>query len=131
VRTLRILVAEDNEDDFFFLERVLKKAGVASIYHVRDGRQAVEYLRGQGAYADRKAHPFPDILLLDLKLPHLTGHEVLEWLRKDRRFPTLKVFALSSSSDELDLLRARDKDIAGFFVKPVSLGHVAALLSRD
>ena len=78
-----VLLAEDNEDDRFLSSRTIAKAGVETVRHVPDGRQAIDYLAGHGVYADRALHPLPDILLLDLKMPRHTGHEVLEWLRRN------------------------------------------------
>ena len=76
-----VLLAEDNEDDLFLSSRVLAKASLQTVHHVADGREAIDYLAGRGPYADRVRHPLPDILLLDLKMPGHTGHEVLEWPR--------------------------------------------------
>jgi len=69
-----ILLVEDDENDVFFFRRALAKADSKLSFHlVTDGELALQYLNGQGNYADRAAHPLPDIVFLDLKLPYLSG----------------------------------------------------------
>jgi len=129
-RQLKILVAENDEDDLFFLERVLKRAGIASLYHVSNGEEARSYLEGAGRYRNRTTYPFPDILLLDLKLPVVSGHEILEWLPTQTLESRPKVYVLSSSNLNVDRDRAERAGADGYFVKPLSLGHLAALFNR-
>ena len=70
MRPFDILIAEDNEDDALILQQAFNKNGVRRPLHiVRDGALAIEYLHGDGVYADRVAHPFPNMVLLDLKMP--------------------------------------------------------------
>lgn len=79
-----ILLVEDNEDDVLFLRRALKLAGILNpLQVVRDGRQAIDYLEGSGAYMNRAEFPLPCLVLLDLKLPRVMGLDVLRWI--DRR----------------------------------------------
>ncbi len=124
-----VLIAEDNEDDLFLSARVLAKAGLPIPHHVGDGRQAVAYLAGEGVFADREAHPLPDILLLDLKMPGLTGHEVLEWMRRDGRFEGVRVCVLTSSDEPRDRKRVALAGARGYLVKPLRPGDVAEILA--
>lgn len=124
-----VLLAEDNEDDFFLTHRALTKAGLTSIHHVEDGRQAIDYLAGHGPYADRARHPLPDLFLLDLKMPHFTGHEVLEWLRTQPGLQNLAVHVLTSSDEPRDRERARLARADGYLVKPLFPDQVARLLA--
>lgn len=118
---LPLLLVEDNEDDAFFLRRALKHAGIAQPpAHVPDGRAAVDYLAGEGAYADRAAHPLPAIIFLDLNLPYLTGLQVLEWIRQRPEFARIVVIALTSSSEASDLRRAYALGVNSYVVKPSS-----------
>jgi len=76
-----ILVAEDDNTDAFFLARAFGKAGVPmALQFVRDGQEAVDYLVGEGRFANRLAHPGPDLLLMDLKMPRRDGFQVLAWV---------------------------------------------------
>ena len=124
-----VLVAEDNEDDLFLSTRVLTKAGLAPVLHVEDGRQAMDYLAGRGAYADRARFPIPDLLLLDLKMSFHTGHEVLEWLRGQPELRSLRVYVLTSSDEPRDRQRVQKAGVQGYLVKPLRADHVTAILA--
>src|SRR5256885_17080895 len=78
-----ILQVEDDPNDVFFLQHAMTKAGVANPVQVAtDGQQAIDYLRGAGKFADREQFPLPCLVLLDLKLPHVMGLDVLRWIRQ-------------------------------------------------
>ena len=125
-----VLLAEDNEDDRFLSSRTIAKAGVETVRHVPDGRQAIDYLAGHGVYADRALHPLPDILLLDLKMPRHTGHEVLEWLRRHPHLDAIRVYVLTSSDEPSDRRRVQSAGARGYIVKPLLPGHVSAILAE-
>src|SRR5579872_4629564 len=94
-----VLVAEDNEDDFFLFQRALTKAKFESpVQRVENGEEAIAYLAGEGGYDDRVKYPLPSLLLLDLKMPRRTGFEVLEWTRQHPVYKKLPVIILTSSS---------------------------------
>jgi CheY-like chemotaxis protein len=115
----RILVVEDDPDDALFLERAFVKAGVAGFDRVLgDGQEAISYLEGRGPYADRSAFPLPSHVILDLKLPKVSGLEVLGWLRSSERLRDLRVVILSSSGERSDRERAEALGVDGYFVKP-------------
>ena len=77
-----ILLVEDNEDDVSLIERAFARAGIDNpLQVVRDGEQAVSYLKAEGEYADRVKYPLPSLVLLDLKMPRRNGFEVLSWIR--------------------------------------------------
>jgi CheY-like chemotaxis protein len=124
-----VLLAEDNEDDLFLSRRMLAKAGLETVHHVADGRQALDYLAGRGPYADRARHPLPDIVLLDLKMPGHTGHEVLEWLRRQPDLQAVRVYVLTSSDEPSDRRRVQKAGAQGYIVKPLLLEHVSAILA--
>jgi CheY-like chemotaxis protein len=114
-----ILLVEDNEDDAFFMQRALRDAGIdCPVRLLEDGQQAIDYLGGQGDYADRAAHPLPMIVFLDLKLPFKSGHEVLEWIRRQPQFAKLIVIVLTSSNEPVDLNRAYKNGANSYVVKP-------------
>jgi CheY-like chemotaxis protein len=94
-----VLVVEDNPDDADLLRMAARKAPTAIAFHfVTNGEQAIGYIKGEGQFADRKAHPFPDLVLLDLWLPGIDGFDVLSWIRNDSESRDLKVFVWTDSS---------------------------------
>src|SRR5438270_7458616 len=102
-----ILLAEDLADHVLLVRRALDQAGVKNpLFVVRDGEEALEYLYGEGKYANRHEYPLPDLLLLDLKMPKMDGFEVLRVVRGDRRFATLRIIVLTSSEDIYDVNKA-------------------------
>lgn len=114
-----ILLVEDNEDDVFFMKRAMKSAAVENALQVvTDGQQAIEYLQGTGKFSDRTQFPLPILVLLDLKLPHKSGHEVLRWIREQPDFKTLVVIVLTTSRETSDIEKAYRSGANAFLVKP-------------
>jgi CheY-like chemotaxis protein len=102
-----VLVVEDNRDDADLLRVAAATAPEAVSFHiVSDGETALAYLEGNGSYADRHAHPLPDLVLLDISLPGISGFDVLTWIRRHPEFSTLKVFVWTDSADPAVLERA-------------------------
>jgi len=124
----KILVADDSADDQFLITHAMKKAGAAcSMYTVDDGAEAISYLCGSGEYADRARFPFPDLLLLDLKMPRLGGFDVLRWLRTSP-YKDLPVVAHSTSRLESDVQQAFELGASDYLLKSPDLAQVAAAL---
>jgi len=121
-----ILQVEDREEDVFLLRYAFKRAGIENPIQVAvDGQQAVDYLSGKGSYSDRLQFPLPQLVLLDLQLPHLTGLQVLEWIRQQPALKSLIVIVLSSSIHEGDIRRAYELGANAFLVKPSSTDTLA------
>jgi CheY-like chemotaxis protein len=119
-----ILLAEDYEDDVILMERALQKSDLKHpLRVVTDGQQAIEYLRGDDNYADRTAFPFPGLVILDLKMPAVTGFQVIEWMRKNDTTRLIPVIVLSTSSDSKDINRAYQLGANAYMVKPTN--HLA------
>jgi len=126
-----ILVAEDDTDDAFFLKRAFAKVGVrTSLQFVRDGQEAVQYLRGEGQFADRLTYPFPHLLLLDLKMPRMDGLQVLGWVRLQPFLKRLPAVIFSSSAHEKDINNAYDLGANSYLVKPHNPADLLALVNK-
>jgi DNA-binding response OmpR family regulator len=115
---------EDEENDVFFLQQAMKKAGVLNPIHVAsDGRQAIDYLQGTGKFANREEFPLPCLVLLDLKLPHVMGLDVLKWIRQQAEVPAIVVI-LTSSKDEADIATAYRLGANAYLVKPPAVSQL-------
>ena len=115
-----ILLAEDNEDHVALVQRAFKQAGLLNpLYVVNDGVEAIAYLSGDGKYENRNEYPLPSLLLLDLKMPHKNGFEVLDWIRHAPGLSGLRVVVLTSSEEIRDVNRAYELGANSFLVKPV------------
>jgi CheY-like chemotaxis protein len=115
-----ILLAEDSEDDVFILRRAFRQAGVTTAIHVvSDGAEALAYLKGEGKYSRRSEFPLPDLFLLDLKMPHLSGFQVLTWIRQQPELAPLRVVVLTTSDEIRDVNEAYRLGANSFLVKPL------------
>jgi len=127
----RVLIAEDDPSDVFFLKRAFVLAGVPAVLTFgRDGQEAIDYLEGESRYADRKAYPLPDLMLLDLKMPRLDGFDVLNWLRQQPGLKRLLVTVLTSSDQPQDINRAYDLGANSYLLKPHSAEHLSELVKH-
>jgi len=120
MRDLRpILLVEDNPKDAELTMAALARCQLLNeVTHVRDGVEALEYLRADGRYAGAQ-HGGPVVVLLDLKLPKLNGLEVLKEIRNDPAISRTPVVMLTSSREEQDLVRSYELGVNAFVVKPV------------
>ncbi|HWL15761.1 MAG TPA: response regulator [Opitutus sp.] len=117
-----ILLVEDEPDAITLLQYAFARAGIRHPIHtVNDGEEAIAYLRGDGRYADRTAHPLPQFTLLDLKLPRCSGIEVIRWIRETPAVRALPVIVLTSSKERSDVRRAYAAGANSYLVKPSSL----------
>ena len=115
----RVLYAEDEPDDVFFMELAFQKTGAETLLlTVRDGAEAVAYLSGEGRYTDRTQYPLPQLVLLDLKMPVMDGFDVLKWIRTTPTVSEIPVIVLTSSGNLTDKSRAALLGANGYLVKP-------------
>jgi CheY-like chemotaxis protein len=122
VNTNNILIAEDDENDRFLIQRAFTKAGInVPISFVIDGQEAIDYIQsrqGSPPATPETDTASPTLLLLDLKMPRLDGFQVLEWLNANPVYKPMLVVVFTSSSDPKDLQRARELGADSFIIKP-------------
>jgi two-component system, response regulator len=117
-----ILLVEDNPDDEELTLRALRQARIANeIVVARDGSQALEFLFGTGAHAGRDLSKMPSLVLLDMKLPKLSGIDVLNRMRADARTRLLPVVVFTSSSEDEDMLSSYRSGANSYVRKPVGM----------
>lgn len=115
-----ILLVEDSAEDLELALRALRKARLTNNIEVaRDGEEALNFLFGEGPYVGRKL-ALPKLILLDLKLPKVSGLQVLERLKNDERTQTIPVVVLTSSKEQSDLVESYRLGVNSFVVKPVN-----------
>lgn len=119
-----ILLVEDNSDDEALTIRALKKKNILNrVVVTRDGAEALEYLFGTGKYAERNLREMPEIILLDLNLPKLSGFEVLRRIRSDERTRLLPVIILTTSDQDRDKVESYSLGANSYIRKPVDFGQ--------
>jgi len=127
-RALHLLVAEDDEDDRFFIERAFKKGGAGRLNFVGNGEEVIDYLSGAGKFSDRRQFPYPDLVLLDVRMPRLDGFSVLKWVRNQEAYHTLPVIMWTSSDDKRDVARASEFGANSFLEKPFSVDELVTMV---
>jgi two-component system response regulator len=126
-----ILIVEDNPDDEEFTLRALHRAKVTNeIVVTRDGSEALDYLFGTGAHAGRDPAVSPAVVLLDLKLPKLSGIDVLRRMRAEEATRYTPVVVLTSSSEEEDMLRSYASGANSYVRKPVEFADFANAVAQ-
>jgi CheY-like chemotaxis protein len=120
--TKTILLVEDTPDDAELTVMALKQSGLLNeVVIAEDGLEALDYLFGEGRYAGRDPMNAPALVLLDIKMPRLDGIEVLQRLRADRRTHLLPIVMLTTSTEDVDLIRSYESGANAYVRKPVSL----------
>ncbi|MGH7683428.1 MAG: response regulator [Candidatus Acidiferrales bacterium] len=123
METRPILLIEDNPDDEALTLRALQKNNIKNeVVIARDGAEALDYLFGIGTHAGRDTRLMPHVILLDLKLPKVSGFEVLKALRTDARTKLLPVVILTSSNEERDRIEGYGLGANSYVRKPVEFG---------
>ena len=126
-----VLYVEDEENDYALLKLAAKRCGTPfALQYAADGDQAIAYLNGAGAYADREEYPFPDLVLLDLKMPRLDGFEVIRWIRDNPLTKTLPVVVLAGSSFRADIRRALELGANSYAAKPAKFEELQVLIDQ-
>lgn len=124
-----ILLVEDDENDATLVQLAFKKNDIPNpIQWVKDGSEAVAYLDGEGAYADRNLYPFPEVLLVDLKMPRMSGLELLAWIRDHPEFRVIPTIIMTASKLDADIEKAYSLGANTYMVKPPSLDQLAKMV---
>jgi len=119
--SLNILTAEDDPDDCLLVEEAFQECSQENhLFFVEDGITLLQYLRRQGSFAEPASAPRPDLILLDLNMPHKDGRESLAEIKADPDLRSIPVVVLTASNAEEDVFRTYELGGAGFITKPAS-----------
>ncbi|MFA3781778.1 response regulator [Melioribacteraceae bacterium 4301-Me] len=128
---VEILLIEDNPTDAELTIRALKKFNLANnILVIDDGEKALEYIFAEGSYSGRNINKSPKVILLDLKLPKVSGLEILKKVKSDERTKIIPVVVLTSSREESDLIASYKLGVNSFIVKPVDFTSFVSEISK-
>ena len=126
-----ILLVEDNPSDVALTKRALQRSRITNrLVVAEDGKEALDYLFAQGEHAGRDITDVPTLVLLDLKLPRVSGHEVLGRIRGDPRTRRIPVVILTSSKEEQDLATSYDLGVNSYIRKPVDFLQFAQAIDH-
>ncbi len=124
-----ILLVEDDENDAMLLRMAFERNNIANpVQWVKDGLEAVAYLNGDGIYSDRAKYPFPEVLLLDLKMPRMTGLELLAWISEHPEYKVIPTIIMTSSKQELDIESAYKLGANTYMTKPIAFDQLAQMV---
>ncbi len=125
-----ILMADDDADDCLLVSDALRETGHKhQLRFVRDGEELADYLLRRGKYANGQDAPFPDLILLDLKMPKKDGREVLHELKSDPRLRRIPVVALTTSTAEDDVRQSYDVGVNSYVTKPVTFRDLVDMMN--
>ncbi|HMH31804.1 MAG TPA: response regulator [Puia sp.] len=121
---VEILFAEDSTDDAMLAIRAFRKSGLNNkIFHVKDGAEALDFIYCKAAYSSRNKLNQPRLILLDLKMPKVSGMEVLQKIKSDPAMSSIPVVVLTSSSEDTDIKKCYELGANSYIVKPVEIVH--------
>lgn len=130
-KTRVILHAEDEPAHAAIVRIALQRnVGDVQLKQVDDGKAALDYLYRRGSYEDPAISPRPDLIILDLRMPHVSGLEILTIVKKDPELQTIPIVVLTTSDIEEDRLEARDCGVDGYLIKPVDFGKFVRMMDE-
>ncbi len=127
---VEILMVEDNPYDAELALRVLRKHNLANkVTLARDGAEALDFIFATGPFANRSREPHPKVVFLDLKLPKVSGIEVLRAIRSGERTRLLPVVVMTASQEERDIIDAYKLGVNSYVVKPIDFEQFTKVVS--
>ena len=130
LQPIAIAIADDDEDDRLLIKEAFEQCEINNeLQFVEDGQQLIDFLRREGDYADMTARAYPGLILLDLNMPRMNGHEVLRELRADPSLCRLPVVILTTSEAEEDIVRSYGLGVNSFITKPVTFDELVSTVA--
>jgi CheY-like chemotaxis protein len=124
-----ILLVDDDPHDVVLIRLAFRKVGIIdTIELVKDGREAMRYIRGEGIYSDRRRFPLPALMLLDLNMPQTSGFDVLGWIREQPFVSNITVVVMTGSQDSEDIQRAYKLGADSYLVKPTKFSDLVKMM---
>ena len=128
---VEILIVDDNVNDAELAIRALRKQNIANrLIHLLDGVEALDFLYGKGNFKDRNTEIKPKVIFLDLKMPRLTGLQVLERIKSDAALKSIPIVILTSSAEDPDVKRSYELGANSYIVKPVEFENFAKTVAN-
>lgn len=125
-----IILVEDNKSDAMLTTRALKKHNLAnSLIHLVDGAQALDYIFGRGEFEGRNIEDLPRVIFLDIKMPKVSGLEVLTVLKSDERTKQIPIVMMTSSQEEKDIIESHKLGVNSYVVKPVGFENFSKTIA--
>jgi CheY-like chemotaxis protein len=127
---IQILLVEDNKSDAMLTIRALKKHSLANnLLHLGDGAEALDFIFGKGAYSQRNIENTPKVIFLDLKMPKVSGLEVLRIIKSDERTKFIPIVIMTSSVEDEDLIESNKLGVTSYVVKPVGFENFSKTIT--
>ena len=119
-REIKILLVEDTEEHAVLMRQALESGSLKpQLFWITDGKAALDFLYNRGDYTDKEENPTPDLILLDLKLPKVSGLEVLEQIKEEETLKEIPVVVLTASDEGKDIIRSYEGGAKSYFTKSV------------
>lgn len=127
MKAIHLLLVEDNEGDILLTTEAFEEAKIhIELSIVRDGKEAIDFVRKQGKYSDAV---LPDIVLLDINLPKINGHEVLEYMKGNENLKHIPIIMLTTSSSQKDINASYNNFVNCYITKPVDASEFLTVIS--
>ncbi|MDD5304248.1 MAG: response regulator [Elusimicrobia bacterium] len=126
-KSVQLIIAEDDEDDYFLTKSAFEKAGMRNeILWVKNGEDLLDLLKHRGAYAGGRSDGGPRLVILDLNMPRMDGREALERIKADPELRRVPIIVMTTSNAEEDIVRSYDQGACSFIHKPVTFADFVA-----